>query len=375
MYEEKSPIPRSKQTPVEHSSLPPLALPYDRTFCTTFRVHHANFAVYGLFLKFRGFRWLQIFFFYYIISVSKHVFSGSPELRPNQNWLYVPRPARCIIKSYCLGTAEARLATRKVHILLWSTCSHAPTCSLTIIEKKKVRSCTVTSAIALVNTVDLHARRGYSAPANRDYGAPCVRACVRVCVCVCVCARARARVCVTVITGDASWATFTKSEWKGLKKSRTKESTDFRTGWGSLHASLPGSYHDTVENGAWQRLWVSLFSGIRSITESSDSEFLFTMDWWRRVNFWWEWHRPISGQLFQCRLDADKPVVAFRRDTPFRPAVTFGEDVLNKGSPLTERRVCSNGRGVSTETCMCHSNGAGRPTQRGEWCELTDEYE
>ena len=89
LYEEKSPIPRSKQTPVEHSSLPPLALPYHRTFCTTFRVHHTTFAVSALFLKFRGFRGFRIFFFYHIISVSKHVFSGSPELRTDQNWLYV----------------------------------------------------------------------------------------------------------------------------------------------------------------------------------------------------------------------------------------------------------------------------------------------
>ena len=95
LYEEKSPIPRSKQTPVEqssirirNSSLPRLAKPYDPTFCTTFRVYHTNFAAYGLFLKFRGFRGLRIFFFYNIISVSKHIFSGSPELRPNQNWLY-----------------------------------------------------------------------------------------------------------------------------------------------------------------------------------------------------------------------------------------------------------------------------------------------
>ena len=42
--------------------------------------------------------------------------------------------------------------------------------------------------------------------------------------------------------------------------------------------------------------------------------------------------------------------------------------VLNKGSPITERRVCTNGRGGATETC--HSldwNGVGRPTQRAAW--------
>ena len=32
-----------------------------------------------------GFRGFRIFFFYYIISVSKHTFPGSPELRTNQN--------------------------------------------------------------------------------------------------------------------------------------------------------------------------------------------------------------------------------------------------------------------------------------------------
>ena len=55
-------------------------------FRTTFRVHHTNFAVSALFLKFRGFRGLRIFFFYYIISLSEHVFPGSPST--NQNWLY-----------------------------------------------------------------------------------------------------------------------------------------------------------------------------------------------------------------------------------------------------------------------------------------------
>ena len=60
--------------PVEHSSLPPLAYPYDRTFCTTFRVHRTNFAVSGLFLKFRGLGGFRIFFFYYIISVSEPSF-------------------------------------------------------------------------------------------------------------------------------------------------------------------------------------------------------------------------------------------------------------------------------------------------------------
>ena len=40
------------------------------------------------FWNFGVFRWLRIFFFYNIISVSKHIFLGSPELRPKQNWLY-----------------------------------------------------------------------------------------------------------------------------------------------------------------------------------------------------------------------------------------------------------------------------------------------
>ena len=109
LYVEKSPIPRSKQTPVEHSSLPPLPQPYDRTFCTTFRVHHTNFAVSALFLKFRGFRGFRIFCSYYIISVSKHIFPGSPELRTNQNWLYVvlslffPSPTHFLPDKYAYG--------------------------------------------------------------------------------------------------------------------------------------------------------------------------------------------------------------------------------------------------------------------------------
>ena len=60
-------------------------------------MHHTHFAVNGLFLKCGGFWGLRIFFFYYIISVSKHVFSGSPELRPNQNWLYFQHCSRRLL--------------------------------------------------------------------------------------------------------------------------------------------------------------------------------------------------------------------------------------------------------------------------------------
>ena len=52
-------------------------------------MHHTTFAISALFLKFRGCRGFRIFFFYCIISVSKHVFPGSPELHTNQNWLYL----------------------------------------------------------------------------------------------------------------------------------------------------------------------------------------------------------------------------------------------------------------------------------------------
>ena len=75
---------------------------------------------------------------------------------------------------------------------------------------------------------------------------------------------------------------------------------------------------------------------------------------WVKV-FWQEleWHRSVGQLRVECRQL--KPVVVLRRDISF--AVAFYEDVLNKGSPFTERRACNNGRSVSTETC--HSNVIG----------------
>ena len=45
----------------------------------TYLLYFWNFGVLG---------WSWIYFFYHIISVSKHTFPWSPELRTNQNWLY-----------------------------------------------------------------------------------------------------------------------------------------------------------------------------------------------------------------------------------------------------------------------------------------------
>ena len=67
--------------------------------------------------------------------------------------------------------------------------------------------------------------------------------------------------------------------------------------------------------------------------------------------------------LYVSHLRLSSFVVISYSDT----TVVLAEDVLNKGSPITERRVCNNGRGVSTETS--HSNGVCRPTQKGTWCE------
>ena len=71
-----------------------------------------------------GFRGLRIFFFYYIISVSKHVFSGSPELRPNQNWLYPVeiyhgRSSSCEQPKY--SVAELTVLQVEAHQTLYST--------------------------------------------------------------------------------------------------------------------------------------------------------------------------------------------------------------------------------------------------------------
>ena len=44
------------------------------------------------------------------------------------------------------------------------------------------------------------------------------------------------------------------------------------------------------------------------------------------------------------RMSANKPVVVLHYDILI--AVAFYEDVLNKGSPFTERRACNKGRGV-----------------------------
>ena len=105
----------------------------------------------------------------------------------------------------------------------------------------------------------------------------------------------------------------------------------------------PGSYHDTAENGIMHLIDRSRHLPLWTVSRSVESAFDRS-------------DRPVS-QLFECGLDSDKPVVVFRRDILF--AVAFDEDVLNKGSPVTEWRVCNNVRGVSTETC--HSNEAGRP--------------
>ena len=166
---------------------------------------------------------------------------------------------------------------------------------------------------------------------------------------------------------------------KGTEESNERKSSE--QGWGSPHASLPGSYHDTAENGAWHDsvLTRALQHVEHELHELADH---------RVFSCWFQVWTGDSESTFDgsdtglsikwpaLRMStsiANKAVFAFRRDTPFRVALTSDEDVLNKGSPLTERIVCNNGRGVSTK--RCHSNGAGRPTQRGAWCELTGEYE
>ena len=214
----------------------------------------------------------------------------------------------------------------------------------------------MTSATGLANSssVDLHACAPSSAPANCD----------------------------------ASCATFTKvSEGgKGLKK-KVERKKDFQTGNLVRGGGVPTHHNPSVlpwhcrkwrltESRAPAQAQTNWNCSSAVASDRSPPSFKIpSWDWWHDAESTFDrpWHRPLSGPLFECRLDADKLVVAFRRHTPFRVAATFDEDVLNKGSPLTERRVCNNGRGVSTE--RCHSNGAGRPTQRGAWCELTDEYE
>ena len=89
MYVEKSPIPRSKQTPDVASSAGLAVRP-----CLLYNFSCASYKFWRIcffffFLKFGAFRGFRIFFSYYIISVSKHIFAGSPELRTNQNWLYI----------------------------------------------------------------------------------------------------------------------------------------------------------------------------------------------------------------------------------------------------------------------------------------------
>ena len=119
--------------------------------------------------------------------------------------------------------------------------------------------------------------------------------------------------------------------------------------WGSPREvptrQYPGSYHDTAENGTCltRKAWVDNLIH-RSITQS----------------LWTVSQSVLTGVTQVCgpapsRMSAVKPVVVLRRDILF--AVAFYEDVLNKGSPFTERRACNKGRGVSTETC--HSNVIG----------------
>ena len=76
-----------------------LRLAQKRFFEPCFRVHHTNFTVSALFLKFRGFRGFRIFFFYYIISVSKHIFRI--DLMPDKSWRGMrPAPVTALCISY-----------------------------------------------------------------------------------------------------------------------------------------------------------------------------------------------------------------------------------------------------------------------------------
>ena len=68
-----------------------------------------------------GFRGLRIFFFYYIISVSKHVFSGSPELRPKQNWLY--SSSMTTIYSSSMTTIYSSSMTTIYSSSIWLRCT------------------------------------------------------------------------------------------------------------------------------------------------------------------------------------------------------------------------------------------------------------
>ena len=67
-------------------------------------MHHTNFAVSALFLKFQSFRGFQIFFSYYIISVSKHIFPGSPDLR---NYILTRTDCRLFWKEFSRSDAQA----------------------------------------------------------------------------------------------------------------------------------------------------------------------------------------------------------------------------------------------------------------------------
>ena len=303
---------------------------------------------------------LFFFFFLYSSFSAKKVFFGCENPSPynwclslrwdwHGNWCLslrwdwheysVSRPP------YCRGAAGNHEGP---HLMLWS-CVHV---------SNKIRSWSVRSAKGLTKSVDLHA---------------CVD-----------------RLLMHHTQLQQRWYEWSK---KGLRKnkSRTKERLPNRGGGvPTHHYSVVTMTLKKMRPDSWTSAWQRLDAV--TILTRLEVERLTSELHWRMAStmslqdcsfrVWTcdakssfdgnDTGLSVSGPLSECRLDADK------RLSPFAVILLFAGllSPLMKTSWTRTARSRSgecDGRGVLTETC--HSNGAGRPTQRGAWCELTNEYE